>query len=514
MAEAFLEEIYQYAKVITAFRQVVDYLRVEDTHHANFLLEKYEKQIRYACADCAESGYQEARNLWELVCHVYQDEKDNIVRGDMIENAIVPILEKWVQSLGNITQQVDEEWQLESTACGFLTLKNLHKDRYLHSNNNPMEEARKQIECFYVPSVESYAILGCGLGYQAYQLYCVSNGSVKIRLYEQDARVIEYARKYGVLDWIPQDVIEVCMGDSVFSFLKDVDSNEVGAFMHRPSLSLLKNEVERNAMIQAYGEQHTPDIHKRDNQINFWRNIHSDAELIGNLPLNAVKDEVAVVAAGPSLDDCIETLRGWQGKKTIIAVGTVFAKLLKLGIRPDFVTIMDPQQRTLKQLEGLEEEDIPMILDAVAYWEFARRYKGKKYLVLTPQNQEALQYAEKNGIALWPSGGTVMSLAVEVAIRFHAKAVYLVGVDLAYPDGISHASDTMDRKVKTLDGMQQICGVMGQTVYATHIFCTYRRWLEAHISHYPQITWYNLSTKGAKIAGTIEIGEQVLNGTF
>lgn len=510
MAVAFLEEIYRYADVICAFWQMVEYLRVEDVHHTYLLMEQYEEAIRDTCGACASSGYSEAANLWELVCHIYEREKDSIVQADIMENAIIPILEKWVQSLGTIEQQLDEEYQLESTACGFLTMKNLRTNTYFHSNNNPMGEAKKQIEYFFVPSVDSYAILGCGLGYQAYQLYRISNGSVKIYLYEQDTRVVEYARKYGVLDWIPADKLEVCTEDSVFLFLQMVDSNKVGAYMHLPSIRMLRNEVEQNAMLQAYGEQHTVQMHKKDFQINFWRNIHSGARLIKELDVNAIKSEVVVVAAGPSLDDSIETIRGWQGKKTIIAVGTVFAKLLKLGIRPDFVTVMDPQQRTLKQIEGLEEQDIPMILDAASYWEFARNYRGPKYLVLTPQTQEILQYAEKNRIDVWPSGGTVTSLAIEVAIQFRAKVIYLAGVDLAYPGGVSHASDTMDRAVKSVKNMRPVCGVMGKTVYTTPVFSIYLQWLENHIANQPQIVWYNMSTKGARIQGTIEMGEQLL----
>ena len=107
-----------------------------------------------------------------------------------------------------------------------------------------------------------------------------------------------------------------------------------------------------------------------------------------------------------------------------------------------------------------------------------------------------------------------MSLAVEVAIQFKAKKIYLMGVDLAYPSGLSHASDTMDRRVESVEGMQEVCGVGGTTVYATHVFEIYRKWLENHISRHGDITWYNLSTKGARIHGTREIGAQVLEGSF
>ncbi len=513
MAENFLKRVYQCAEVITMFRQVVEFIRVEDIHRSLQILEQYGDKTKATCMDCLNSGYAEGKELWDLVCHVYKQESDQIVRADMIENAVIPILESWVQSLGNVAQTVENEFFLESTACGFLTLKSLRTGRYLHSNNNPMEEARKQIEYFYIPSVDEYAILGCGLGYHAYQLYCISNGSVKIHIYEQDARMVELARTYGVLNWIPQNLLTITIEDSVYPFLKAIDTNKVGAFMHLPSLRLIKNKTEQNAMLQAYGRQHTPLAHKRDFEINFWRNVHSGAKNIDDLK-TGVKEEAVVVAAGPSLDDDLEVLRKWQGKKTIIAVGTVLKKLLKQGITPDYVAVSDPQSRTLKQIEGIEDAKVPMILDACAYWEFARRYQGEKYLILTPQFDEILRYAKENQMKVWPSGGTVMSMAVEVAIQFKTKKIYLMGVDLAYPAGLSHASDTMDRQVESVEGMEKVCGVGGTTVHATHIFEIYRKWLENHIADHKDITWYNLSTKGARIHGTREIGAQVLEGSF
>lgn len=513
MAEAFLEELYQYAEAITTFQQAADSMWTTDVHRATLLLEEQEEKVRRTCVDCLHDNYPGAEELLALVKRVYNGEKDHIVRADLMEKAIIPMLEQWVQSRGSIVQPVDEEWQLESTACGFLTLKNLRTDTYLHSNNNPMEEARKQIEYYYIPSVESYALLGCGLGYQAYQLYRISNGSVKIHLFEQDPLVVELARKYGVLDWIPEDILEVTTKDSVYAYLKTLDEKgDMGAFMHLPSLRLLRNKTEQEAMLEAYGKQHTSLAHKRDFSINFYRNLHSDAEYIDSLP--KIGEEAVIVAAGPSLDDCMEVLRRWQGQKTIIAVGTVFHKLLKQGIRPDYVTVSDPQKRTLKQLEGLWEEEIPMILDACAYWEFARKYKGKKYYVLTPQFQELLAYAKEHELDVWPSGGTVMSLGVEVGIRRGAKKIYLMGVDLAYPEGVSHAADTMDRKETDTEGMRQVCGVGGTKVYTTNVFSTYLHWMENHIARYPKIEWYNLSTKGARIKGTKELGSKVLDGSL
>lgn len=106
------------------------------------------------------------------------------------------------------------------------------------------------------------------------------------------------------------------------------------------------------------------------------------------------------MAAGPSLDDNLEFLRENQGKKTIIAVGTVFRKLLENKIVPDMAAVLDPQERTYKQIEGLEDKKVPMLLAVTAYWKFAANYKGDKYLVPL-----AGMHEERENEEAWVIGG-------------------------------------------------------------------------------------------------------------
>lgn len=101
------------------------------------------QDIRNLSRACVESQYEDAKELCNQILMINSIQFDLILLGDVIESSIIPIMERWVQSLGEISQQVDKEYFLESTACGFLTVKNLRTNKYLHSNNNPMEEARK-----------------------------------------------------------------------------------------------------------------------------------------------------------------------------------------------------------------------------------------------------------------------------------------------------------------------------------------------------------------------------------
>ena len=181
-------------------------------------------------------------------------------------------------------------------------------------------------------------------------------------------------------------------------------------------------------------------------------------------------------------------------------------KLLAEQIEPDIVVVLDPQSRTYKQIEGVEDTNIPLLIAMSAFWKFASKYKGEKYLVPVAQSKEMIQYSKEHKLDVWGCSGTVTSLAMETAIKFGAQSVYLVGVDLAYPStGMTHAKGTMDCSVKNVENMEQVEGVNNQTVYSNNVFDTYRKNIEKKISNTPQIQYYNMSRIGSRIAGTIEI---------
>lgn len=102
---------------------------------------------------------------------------------------------------------------------------------------------------------------------------------------------------------------------------------------------------------------------------------------------------------------------------------------------------------------------------------------------------------------MYETGGSVTTLALDIVLRQGAKTVYLAGVDLAYPAGVSHASGTMDRHTRDISGMDPVEAVGGGIVYADRLFIAYRKWIEAKIKAHPEVAFYNLSDCGAKIEG-------------
>lgn len=500
MAEEFLEEIYREANLIYEARQIVEYTKIDDKYHATIkyneiLPELIELLKNYVIWD--KSGGEE---LARHVMRIKEIGHDLILMGDIIENKIIPLLERSMQRYGKIqTENEEGDYLFESAVSGFLTIKDLQQNIYVHSTVCPMWEAKKIAERIFDPRKKAYSILGCGLGYLAYQLYVVSNGAVAIRIFERDARMVEYARRYGVLDWLPDDRVEVVIDEDTRTFLYSVLEEDTGFCMLATQIA--REPADAQPIVrELYARWSTEFKFKRDSEINYWSNLRSGCKPIEDFDNSCLKKDFIIVAAGPSLDDNMEFLKKNQGVKTIIAVGTVFKKLLKNNIIPDMVAILDPLARTYRQIEGIEEQTVPMLLGMTACWKLAAAYKGEKYLIPF-KNMETLDNIAEKYKEIWDGGGTVTSLAIEAAIRFRAEKIFLVGVDLAYPGGLSHATDTMDRSRVSVEGLLPVEGQNGATIYTTTVFNSYRHEIEDMIAETPQILYYNMSAIGAKIAG-------------
>ncbi len=501
MAEDFLEEIYQDAKLIDIMRQTVRYAKVHDELHLTGYYEGHYAALLGVCQKYAQVDSAGGAELVNSLQEVYDAGNDLILVGDIIEYKILPLLEKSMGRFGTI-QTVNEEgdFLFQSSRSGFLTIKDLRNNTYIHSTVDPMEEAREIAEYIFDPRRKTYSIRGCGLGYLIYQLHTISNGAVFIRIFEKDARMVDYARRYGVLDWVPADCMEVVVDADPIPFLDSASDEDTGFYMLVPELASEPYDV-RQILMEFYVRYSTLMKLRRDHGINYWSNRQRECKMISEMDASYIKKDVIIVAAGPSLDDNLQFLRENKGKKTIIAVGTVLKKLLSMEIVPDIVVIIDPIEHAFQQIEGVEDQNIPLLLAINAYWKFAVAYQGEKYIIPLKTVGEVDNITEEYEDA-WDSCGTVTSMALEVAVRFNAENIFLVGVDLAYPGGISHATGTADRSQISEEGLIPVEGCGGTMVYSDTVLTSYRHDMESRIAQTSWISYYNLSKVGARIAGT------------
>lgn len=513
MAEDFLEEIYKEAALYTDMKCLVEMLESDRNGRERDKFPQIYSSLEKMCPEYIKINPTEGVELLNDLKRIREHNGDFITIADIFTRSILPKYERYLSRWNKISVDDEQGYCLESSFSGFLTIRDTESGKYFHSKNDPMWEARQKVRQFYDPALKSYSLLGCGLGYIAYQLYCISDGSIPINVFEYDEKMVQYAREYGVLDWIPEECLHVTVDADVLPFLHSIEegNGEHGYCIFNPEIDRVPEDA-KDIMKSLVIESHTYTAEFENRRLNIYRNLQSGARPFISYDSTGLKDRFIIVAGGPSVDDSLDFIRQQKEQMSVIAVGTVFRKLLSCGIIPDLAAILDPSPFLLTQLEGIEEQNVPLFLGLMSYWKLARNYKGEKYLVPSPgsmpEEQDYIRMCD--GRALNCSG-TVTVLAVSLALYFGAREIYLTGADFSFPEGRTYTKGAVGAMVKG-DTLFPVERVGGGSVLTDRVRDIYRKDMEELIEGTPEVMFYNLSGIGARIKGTIEIpqGESAL----
>ena len=504
MAEDFLEEIYRESIIYTELQEIREWTLKGVNEIVISNIKKIYPTLGRMAQRYTNIDNEAGTFFWNLLEQLSMYKGDNVWLLDFLDKDFLPAVDKYLKLYKEIKVDDEKGMCIESSEHGFLTIFDNSHSSYFHSQTDPMVEAREQVLEFYDPKIRTYVLLGCGLGYLAYQLYSVSDGSVNIHLFIAEERMLTYGRQYGVLDWIPSENIEISVGGDILSFLKCADRADNDFYIFRPEIFMWPKEAQRT-ISRLYANQCTSLAFRRQYEINFFHNMASGAKAINEADFewSGKSEKYIIVSGGPSVDDNVNWLKEQQGSIPILAVGTVFKKLLNAGIRPDMVIVMDPLSFTLEQLKGVENETVPLLISTTAYWKWASQYKGEKYLapVLTGRCELANVYASNTQNGGWECGGTVTIMATRAALYFGATRIYLIGADFAYPNGYTHATGTNNRIKKDITKLFAVEDSFGGTVYTEEVMDMYRRRMEDLIEEENTVEFINLSRIGAKIKG-------------
>lgn len=143
-----------------------------------------------------------------------------------------------------------------------------------------------------------------------------------------------------------------------------------------------------------------------------------------------------VIGAGPSLDKNIRYLPQAKQKAVIIASDAALKPLLRHDIIPDFVVCLDPQEDIGKFLSGVPHKGIVLIAPSIVHPRVLDLWEGNvifyhKYAPDIPVLTEIQKRIPRIGV-LTP-GGSVLSVAYDLAFQFAANPIIFMGQDLSYP---------------------------------------------------------------------------------
>lgn len=453
-------------------------------------------------------------SIYEKDGMILEEDKIEKTRAYLKQYSFYPALEK-------IPVPSPEEYHVVPSTTGALTVQIRSPERqfYLHSNVDPQEEADLLVEEYFDSCYRHYIVLGLGLGYHIAALNRRCFQAAEIDVYESDLNLIKLAAVYGLPEDMLTENVHIHHDLSCKEMARTLRQNHISFavedreeqapgtdavqfILHYPSIRNLRSPELEETFDKFRAKESSMRNNKDRMAINFRENIQHYDHYADELKEDFRGKDVYLIAAGPSLDQTIGRMKQIERSKSVIlAVGTVFRKLLTQDIIPDYVIFLDPGERTYGHIRGLESQQIPILIASTAYRKIAENYEGPVYLICQEGYQKAEQYARRHDYGLYSTGGSVSTIALDVAIRLGAARIICTGLDLAYPNHVSHAEGTMDRQQCDMSNGYRVKSFDGGTVETSNLFLIYREWIEKRIRAESQCRFFNTSVGGAYIEG-------------
>lgn len=438
------------------------------------------------------------RNVWML-----KSVKPELLHTLGIQKTDAEGLRRQYQSM--VSQYVDTGI-LEPASGGYATFAFESEGRrfYAHSNVNPMWEAIEQAGQYYDFDRDEYLLAGMGLGYLPAALLEV-DGGITLTIYEWNKDVLRMAMLVNDLSWMGYENVRVIFDEEGTAFADCLSENTVPV-LHYPTLQAMADKKRKMQLEQLF----ISDINVREYRYvfrtNFRENIKNLTESADVLGSRFEGRNAIIVSAGPSLANNIELLRHAPEGTLMIATGTVFKRLLGIGVKPDFVVFLDQNETLYAQVEGILDEAVPILVAGTAYKRVAKDYKGPKYLICQRENQLTTRLAEDRGYTIFESGGNVSILALDVCLRLGCQEIAFVGLDMAFTNGQTHEKGIGRDDTFAQGNLLPVAGVLGDEVYASKTFHIYRQRIEAKIAGLPPYKVID-ATEG----GAVKKGMQIMS---
>lgn len=433
----------------------------------------------------------------------YETENMNIVRQRYPE---------LYEELVNVNTIDEDKYKAVISCSGEVVIRIFDKITYSSTVDSFMSGEQKFHECFDA-QVADYTLVGLNLPWlQA--IYNLGRGT-KVTVFEHDINIIKLILKYNKMDTLLQFADFQIIYDKDFSklsqHLKQMKGN---LWIHQPCIANIENPKIKKALRQAFTAVNSIQSQRKMLEKNFVDNLFTAPKNIDEISGEFKGKDIIYIAGGPSLDNDLESLKkaAENEKYILVAAGTVAKKLLKKNIVPDYIILSDCKDSIIEQIKDIDEGRMKQIVllylstvsaSVVEYW------KGKKYMLLQMDFDKAERYAGNMNSTLFETGGSVSTLAVDMAIRMGCASLICVGLDLAYTNGKIHASDCKsyeEGEVGNDDQAILIPSVDGTDIQTTIVYEIYRRFIEERIARRDEgIECYN-TAKGAYIKGMNHVG--------
>jgi hypothetical protein len=400
----------------------------------------------------------------------------------------------------------------------------------LHSAYDPAGEARR-LAASLPPAADTALLLGFGLGYLPEAILASVSTVDRVLVCAADPRTLAACLDLRDLTRLLSDErLGFLVGgppEALIAALDEVGTRRLGILGLRAEeaafpgwYGALRAAAERFAAKETINENTL----RRFGRL--WvRNLARNLPLIGELPGTSRLESrfrglpALVLAAGPSLDDVLPLLPALRERLLLICVDTALRSVLRAGVEPDFLVVVDPQYWNWRHLEGLSSPSSILVSESAAFPAVFRFGCRATFLCssLFPLGKAIeLAAGEKGKLG---AGGSVATTAWDLARVLGASPIYMAGLDLAFPRGETHAraslfeqralsgglrlapAETNQAAALFSGGASWAPGNDGEPVRTDKRMSLYAWWFESRLAAPEAPRTYGLSAHGLAIPG-------------
>lgn len=411
------------------------------------------------------------------------------------------------------------KWILTDTPTGFPTIKviKLNKTFFIHSSYDPLKEAQRWVSGLQITKENApdyFVLVGMGAGYHVRALH-EAFPNTPIYVWEFNEHFASWINRSGIISWIKENSkvtykATESLQEIQKSFLPQILENNTILLIHPPTLDIIPQSLLEVKLILDEHLQFIRSL-RYQNEIlreNFTRNITLKDQGILKWIDKYKNRPMLLISAGPSLTkklDLIQKIRK-QSIAILGSVGTALSPLLDAEIEPDFVVVSDPQPGINEQINKVHVQGLPLFYLSTANADAISSYRGTRYIMWQQGYPEAEMQASNRGEPMIQTGGSVATCLLDLMVIMGGNPIALVGQDLAFTGGFSHAKNTHAvRKINNEIAYIEVTDFYKKcNVKTSKSLYSFKRWFERYAQKYPDPKRYwNCTEGGAFINGWI-----------
>jgi hypothetical protein len=429
--------------------------------------------------------------------------------------------------------ELSQPWQLQVLPTGSGLPSLLADGSWVHSSRDPRREAEKV--ALTVGGSGPIFIFGFGLGYLAEE--------VSRRFPERSLIVFE--SQVSVFNLAQQNRdLGPLLGRANAHFFIGLDPDHIIPFLDEILSEVPDTPVQRMYNRLLY-EKDSPWYRSAEEALNLWftKSSINEATLkrfgkrwVKNLSANlsSIRDfpgisglqglfqgfPALVVAAGPTLDDFLPLLPDLSRRCVVIAVDTALRALLNLGVKPDFVVVVDPQFWNFKHLDRCPAPESFLITESAVYpsvfrHPFRRTFLGSSFFPLGRFVENRLEIKGELG-----AGGSVATTAWDFARLIGANPILMGALDLSFPglkthfrgalfEERAHQQSTrfLPAETQSVQSLRDAVpfwasDLLGKSVLTDKRMTVYAAWFQNRFAQFPDVSTLRLSAHSLAIPGS------------